>query len=49
MAPLYLLLALAFLLYGLLVARFAAVPLTFAAVWFVLGVVSLVARSRDRR
>ncbi len=48
-APLYLCAALAFLLYGLFAATSAVVPLTLAAVWFVLGVVSLVARFRDRR
>lgn len=48
-APVYFGGALAFLLYGLLVAGSPAVPLTAAAVWFVLAIVSVVARVRDRR
>ena len=47
--PLYLALALVSAVYGLAVADSAAVPLTFAGVWAVFGLVSLVARARDRR
>jgi hypothetical protein len=48
-APAYFGGALALLLYGLLVAASPTMPLTFAAVWFVLAIVSVVARARDRR
>ena|GEM_PF-5517144 len=47
--PLYITLALAFAVYGFLVADSGAAPLTFAVVWFVLGLVSLLARARDRK
>jgi len=47
-APLYLCAALVFLIYGLFAATSAVVPVTLAAVWFMLGVLSLVARFRDR-
>ena len=48
-APVYLGGALALALYGVLLATSATVPLTFAAAWCVLGVVSLLARARERR
>jgi len=48
-APVYFGGALALLLYELLVAASPTMPFTFAAVWFVLAIVSVVARARDRR
>lgn len=48
-SPVYFVGALALALYGLLLAESPMVWLTFAAVWSVVAVVSLVARARDRR
>ncbi len=47
-APMYLLLAACFGLYGVLFSDFPVVPLILAAVYLVLGAAALVARRRDR-